>query len=474
MFSIVEEKFEEIVDIFKELNLSTKKIEKAYNFAKEKHNGVLRKDGSPYILHPVEVALILAKLNFDEDVICGALLHDVVEDCGVTLEEIESEFSSDVRDLVDGVSAIDKQNYNINSEDIFEDVNFIKASIEEQSFKKLIAIGKLNPRAFCIKFADRLHNLKTIDIFDYNKQLEKVKETEKWILPLAKILKTNYFYEEIKNECFKIKNKKYYSSFLDEYKFYHEINKPKVAEISKTIYQTLSEKCLNFIVEDVKEYKIYESLQEISKNINISVISQGQILRVANYNIFFIYEDNYSEILNNIVNTILNSVNNLSIIDINIDEISKKTYFVLQDYYKNKYNFFVLTQQEYSSIKTGSLSNIFSDVIDDEELDSLNKELIKVKTRSGEIKYVQKDSTVLDFAFKIHRDIGYGFKYAIINSSKTKIPPYTKLYENDKVEIVVERDNNGNIVKNPQLKWFAYVNTEFAKKCLIKYFESKE
>ena len=80
---------------------------------------------------------------------------------------------------------------------------------------------------------------------------------------------------------------------------------------------------------------------------------------------------------------------------------------------------------------------------------------------------------MLDFAFKIHRDIGFGFKYATINGSKTKIPPYEKLYENDKVEIFVERDDEGNIIKNPELKWFAYVNTDFAKKCLIKHFENK-
>ena len=79
---------------------------------------------------------------------------------------------------------------------------------------------------------------------------------------------------------------------------------------------------------------------------------------------------------------------------------------------------------------------------------------------------------MLDFAFKIHRDIGFSFKYAIVNDSKTKLPPYTKLNEGDKVEIITEKDENGNAKNNAQLKWLAYVNTELAKRVLIKYFES--
>ena len=80
---------------------------------------------------------------------------------------------------------------------------------------------------------------------------------------------------------------------------------------------------------------------------------------------------------------------------------------------------------------------------------------------------------MLDFAFKIHKDIGFGFKYAIVNNSKTKSPPYTKLYEGDKVEIVIDKNSNGTIKNNAELRWLAYVNTDFAKKNLIKWFEKK-
>ena len=128
---------------------------------------------------------------------------------------------------------------------------------------------------------------------------------------------------------------------------------------------------------------------------------------------------------------------------------------------------------DYAILRNGTLNGQDSDMLlDEDNLDSLEEELIKVKTRSGEIKYIPKGSTALDFAFKIHRDIGFGFKYAIINNSKTKSPPYTKIYEGDQIEVVVEK-SNGEILNQAELKWLAYVKTELAKKNLIKFFERK-
>jgi hypothetical protein len=179
MLDEVELKFNEIIEVFERNNNSTDLVKKAYAVARELHKDQRRKDGKMYILHPLEVALILAKLNFDEKVVSSAILHDVVEDCGYTIEEVTREFGKTVAEMVDCVSAIDETKYIFDAEEIFEDRNFEKASIEEQSFKKLIAIGKKNPLGFCIKFADRLHNLRTIQCFPMGKQLEKVKEALK-------------------------------------------------------------------------------------------------------------------------------------------------------------------------------------------------------------------------------------------------------------------------------------------------------
>lgn len=475
MFEQIDKRFEFILSYFKEDKKSTKMIEMAYNIARDLHKNQLRKDGTPYLSHPVEVAITLTKLGFDENVICAALLHDVVEDCDYTLEEIKRNFNSTIAEMVDCVSAIDKAKFVFDNEDIYEDANFEKASIEEQSFKKLIAIGKKNPLGFCIKFADRLHNLRTIDAFPFNKQLEKVKETEKWILPIANILNTEYFYRSIKNECFKIKHKQDGKDFLEHYDVYHQTNKDNIEFLRKKLERLFANSCIKKIkIKDVREYKVFEDVQKKLKNISVSKVSQGQILKVTNYNIYLLYEKGkYNEVITDIFNVLNRRLGDVKIIDAKIGNFTKKPYYQLEDKYKNKFNLYIMSMADYTILRNGTLDGQYNDLIDDDNLDSLAVELMKVMTRSGEIRYIPKDSTVLDFAFKIHKDIGLGFKYAIINKSKTKVPPYTKIYEGDQIEIVVDKNDKGEIKNIAEIKWLAYVNTDFAKKCLIKEFEKK-
>lgn len=472
----IEKRFDLIKKEFVDSNRSVEMIEKAFLLAKELHKDQRRKDGSFYIAHPVEVALILAQLGFDENVISAALLHDVVEDCDYSLSNIKNQFNQLVAEMVDCVSAIDNAKFVFDEEDVYEDKNFEKASIEEQSFKKLIAIGKKNPLGFCIKFADRLHNLRTIECFDYSKQLEKVKETEKWIIPIAKVLKAEYFYRAIKNECFKIQQKRNGQEFFEHYENYHSSNAENIERLEIALREifanTLIKECK---IKSVREYKVFEDLSILFKHINVDKVSQGQILKVANYNVYLLYENgDYRDVIDQIFNLLNAKLKNVKIIDAKIGTFTQKPYFQLEDNYKNKFNLYVETFSDYIKLRNGTLDGQDNDLISDDELDNLEAELIKVKTRSGEVKYIAKGSTALDFAFKIHKDIGFGFKYAIINKSKTKAPPYTKIYENDEIEIVVEKDGNGEIKNNAELKWLAYVNSDFAKKTLIRYFEKRQ
>ncbi len=476
MFAEIDERFNVIKKTFEQNDSSTNLICKAYEFAKLMHKDQRRKDGGLYLSHPVEVALTLTLLDFDENVVSAALLHDVVEDCDCSLETIEKKFNKKVAEMVDCVSAIDKTKFVFDEDDVYEDVNFQKASIEEQSFKKLIAIGKKNPLGFAIKFADRLHNLRTISSFDYNKQLEKVKETEKWIIPIAKTMNAEYFFRAIQNECFKIKHKFDGEDFLTRYKDYHNSNSEHIEYMFERFNKVFQNSQITTIkIKDVKEYKVFEDLKKLLKNINISKVSQGQILRVANYNIYLLYKagKNYTDVMSEVLSIFNKSMSSVKIIDAKIGNFTKKPYYQIEDKFKNKFNVYIESISDYILQRNGTLDGYDSNLLDDDNLDSLDVELIKVKTRSEETRYIQKNSTALDFAFKIHKEIGFGFKYAIINNSKTKSPPYTKLYDGDMVEIVVDKNENGIVKNNAELKWFAYVNTDFAKKCLIKFFESK-
>lgn len=473
MSDFVDEKFQSILNIARDNYLPTDIIIKAYQTARSLHREQLRKDGQPYIIHPVEVALILAKLDFDENVICGALLHDTIEDCGYTGEQMKQDFNTTIYNLVDCVSAIDNTKYVFDKNNIFEDANFVKSSAEEQTFIKLISLGKKNPCGFAIKFADRLHNLRTINCFDYAKQLEKVRETEKWVIPIAKALKSEYFYRAIKNECFKIVNKYRGKQYFEAYENYHNSNKKTIEKLNLSFKELFAGSSITDVkIKNVREYKIFEDLKRLNKLIDISKASQGQIIKVTNYNIYFLYRDvDHKTAIQEVLDILTRT--KMKVIDAKIGGFTDKSYLQFQDEANNKFNIYIMSESEYQITKVGTLDGQNLDRIDEDNINHLEEELIKIKTRSNEVKYIAKNSSVLDFAFKIHKDIGFAFKYAIINDGKTKFPPYTKINSNDKIDIVVEKDNHGNLINNAQLRWLAYVNTELAKKILIKFFESR-
>lgn len=476
MFSEVDIRFEYVKELLHKNRISRKKVERAYNLAFELHKEQVRKDGTPYISHPVEVAIILADLGFDDDVICAGLLHDVVEDCGYTVDQIKELFNYKVAELVDAVSAIESGEYKYNNDAFFESEDFIKQSAEEQTFNKLIAFGKRNPLAFCIKFADRLHNLRSIGVFPRAKQLAKVRETEQWIIPIAKVINAGYFYNALCNECFKIVYNVDDCLFFKHYNEYHNANYEHMLSFTSNLKVAFSNYgACEIMCEKVPENIVYEQIAKLIKIHDIRFLSQGKIIKVANYNMYAVFEKKHTKKLyNDLLGKISQKlIGKAKVIDAKINQVTNKCYFVLEDIYRNKYNLYILSKQEYIKQQIGTLDGQLNNYIDDDTTHNIVTEYIRVATRSGEIIYIPKDSTALDFAFKIHRDIGFGFKYAIINKTKNKYPAYTKLNDGDQISVFYDRDSDNKIINFAELKWLAYVNTELAKKHLIKYFEKK-
>ncbi len=152
----------------------TKLIMKAYNYAEGFHKGQLRKSNEPYIIHPVEVAYIVSTLELDDNAICAALLHDVVEDTPATFEDIKKEFNEDVATLVDGVTKLAKIASYIDKE-------------EEQveNYRKFFLAMAKDIRVVMIKLADRLHNMRTLKHLSDDRKIAIAKETRQLYAPLA-------------------------------------------------------------------------------------------------------------------------------------------------------------------------------------------------------------------------------------------------------------------------------------------------
>ena len=163
------------------------RIEAAYELAKKAHDGQVRSSGDPYISHPIAVAIILVGLGMDSDTIIGGLLHDVVEDTSVTLEDIEKQFGADVAELVDGVTKLANIPYSSRAEQQAENVR-----------KMLLAMAK-DVRVVIIKLADRLHNMRTLDFRIPEKQRVKSLETMEIYAPLAHRLGIRSVKEELED-----------------------------------------------------------------------------------------------------------------------------------------------------------------------------------------------------------------------------------------------------------------------------------
>ena len=150
-----------------------KLIQKAYKYAVEHHGDQRRKSGEPYIIHPINVAYILADIGLDESTICAALLHDVVEDTDATENDIKREFGQEISDMVAGVTKLGKIAF---------------ATVEEQQAedyrKMFLAMGK-DIRVILIKLSDRLHNMRTLKHLKRDRQIAISKETMELYAPLA-------------------------------------------------------------------------------------------------------------------------------------------------------------------------------------------------------------------------------------------------------------------------------------------------
>ena len=167
-------------------------VNKAFEFANQAHSGQFRTSGDPYVSHPIAVASILSSFHMDEDILSAAMLHDVIEDCGIPKKVIEEKFNKDVANLVDGVSKLDQ--LDINS----------RAQTDAENFQKMILAMAKDIRVIVVKLADRLHNMRTIEYLDKEKQKSKAKETLEIYAPLAHRIGMNNVYRELEDRSFRV------------------------------------------------------------------------------------------------------------------------------------------------------------------------------------------------------------------------------------------------------------------------------
>ncbi|MBR4890393.1 MAG: bifunctional (p)ppGpp synthetase/guanosine-3',5'-bis(diphosphate) 3'-pyrophosphohydrolase [Clostridia bacterium] len=239
-------------------NFNIDKLEKAYQIAEKAHDGQMRESGEPYLTHPLEVAYILADLELDEDTLIGALLHDVVEDTDISLEDVKREFGESVSIIVDGVTKLGKIQYTTAEEQQVENLR-----------KMLLAMAK-DVRVILIKLADRLHNMRTIKAKSEIKQREKARETLEVYAALAHRLGMSKIKWELEDLSLKYIDPIAYKEISDSISLKKQEREQFINDIMDTLKNKTAELNINsHITGRAKHfYSIYRKMFTQNKSID--------------------------------------------------------------------------------------------------------------------------------------------------------------------------------------------------------------
>lgn len=476
------------------------RIQKIYIFARDKHKGQTRKSGEAYIKHPLRVAFLVASWGMETDYICAALLHDVVEDCKVTLNELKEVATDHVVELVNCLTTVDAFMSEIEKKKIPKE--------ELDKMSDAFLVSNVTRGALIIKIADRLDNLNTIDCFPAKNKIKKTLNTHEIIIELAKRSKAFYLVDELETQCLRVENfprydsiSKRYETLLEQNKTSVEIFKKQCAKLFRDITvmnklgitndYSMDPKSIE-ILSCIKQYEIANrTVSSINRNLinnnhayvnnlnnaitrdntpllDISIVVDDHLLKklteetnkeISLWDYFYIIYDKYM------------LPNGVRIIKTGETIYRDSSYIIIQDMMNNLYRVFVYSVIDFTRYKLGdiveTLDRFNIEGVDKDDTDP-NADRIKVYRRNGSEMYILKGATVLDFAFAIHSEIGLSFNYATIDGNDVQHGMETPLQEGNKVEIHQSPD-----VK-PSISWFKHVKTRKAVKKLVEYFTPKE
>ncbi len=460
-------------------------IEKAYLFAKEKHEGQFRKTGEPYIIHPMNVALILTTIYADYETISAGFLHDVLEDCDCTLEEMEEQFGKDITKLVQGVTKLSKIHFSTENDYLID------------YYKKIIVGMSEDVRVIIIKLSDRLHNMRTLWAIPPDRQKVKAREALEILAPIAHHLGIHKIKSELEDLSLR---------YLKPDVFYdiaEKLNKTKL-ERDKTVYD-MQQEVSNLLTEhhiphEIKGraksiYSIYNKLDKGKKFSDIYDLLALRILvhteqecylalgiihskfrplpkRFKDY--IAMPKPNMYQSLHTTVFGIDGYLFEIQIRTYDMDEVAENGIASHWAYKENggsksTANLQSTTEQKLQFFK--SIIDLSHDKMSSEDfVNSVKDEVLNnniyVFTPKGDVIELPRGATPLDFAYKIHTKVGETTVGAIVNNSI--VPLDYELKDNDIVKI------NTNKSSTPSKEWIHMVKATQTKNKIRSFFTKNE
>lgn len=454
---------------------------RAFNFAYELHEGQLRKSGEPYIAHPIAVASLLRDLGGDSVTIAAGFLHDVVEDTEVTPEEIEEMFGGQVRQLVEGVTKLSKFNFSSTTER------------QAENFRRMFLAMATDIRVIVVKLADRLHNMRTLDHLKPEKQQRISQETREIFAPLANRLGIGRFKWELEDLCFKYLEPDEYNEIKALIAERRTDREARITKVTQTLRSRLEQLKVNVVELKGRPkhlYGIYQKMQRQQKEFSqIYDIAAFRIIVETNeecYRALAVVHDAFKPIPGRFkdyiglpkpnryqsLHTTVVGLNGRPIeIQIRTLEMHQIAEYGIAAHWKYKET--GTSNPELSSDDTKftwlrQLLEWQKDLNDAQEYmesvkDNLFEDDVYVFTPDGDVISLAQGATPVDFAYRIHSEIGNHMKGARVNGRWSML---SKPLENgDIVEIVTQKNSR------PSLDWLNFVVSPTARNRIRQWYK---
>lgn len=467
--------------------VDSQRLGQAYDFTKEKHGEQLRKSGDPYYSHPVQVAMLLAGIQLDQCTIMAGLLHDTVEDCDVTLEEIDTRFGDDVAELVDGVTKLGKIDYRS------------EQSKQAQNFQKFILATVQDIRVLLVKLADRLHNMRTLHFIPKEEsRLRIARETMEIYAPLARRVGLYQVASELEDLAFHHVNPAARDSIIEKLEELLSENADDLERIRFAIKQVIAEQGITARVKGRRKqpYSIWRKLERKSISFRdvadifgfrviVGTVQDCYQLLGAFHTVWACLPDRFRDFISvpkpngyaSIHTTVRASGNRLVELQIRTEEMDRTAEHGVAAHwtYKNSEYGFDLESSKAAGLDPGTNLRAFGELLadgaePDEFLEHAKLEMYRehvfVFTPKGRLIILPSGAMPLDFAYAVHTAVGDTCDGVKINGVVRTLR--TPLKNGDVVEILRREESR------PVVGWEALTVTGRARSAIRRLIRDRE
>jgi guanosine-3',5'-bis(diphosphate) 3'-pyrophosphohydrolase len=476
-------RFEDLIEKVRATNpdADVELLRRAYVFSAFEHKGQVRHSGEPYLVHPLEVADLLADMKLDVVAVAAGLLHDIVEDTQTPIERIKELFGTDVAHVVEGVTKLGAIPFSSSEER------------QAENFRKMLLAMVDDIRVILVKLADRLHNMRTLHHLSEERRLKIAQETRDIYAPIANRLGMSKVKNELEELAFRYLEPKPYEALRQRVEARRRATEGLIEELTKTVSAKLSEAQVPVIHIDGRIKRLFSIHQKLKKQkIDLDQVYDFMALRIVTnsikdcYAALGIIHQTWSPVPGRIKDFIAmprpNAYQSLHTsvvsdrgfpfeVQIRTAEMHRVAEEGIAAHWKYKEGRHGASRDEQYFIWLRQLLEFQQEVRDPQEfLQNLKVELypeeVYIFTPKGEVKALPRDASPVDFAYAIHTDVGHQCTGARVNGKM--VPLRTRLRNGDIVQVITTSGHH------PSRDWLNFVVTSRARNKIKHFIHAEE